>query len=77
MQDFIQTDAAINSGNSGGPLLDSRGRLVGVNTAILSKGGGSNGIGFSVPSMMAFQVANQIIENGEVRRGSVVLKWRG
>ena len=71
LQDFIQTDAAINSGNSGGPLLDSRGRLVGVNTAILSKGGGSNGIGFSVPSMMAFQVANQIIENGEVRRGSV------
>ena len=69
LQDFIQTDAAINSGNSGGPLLDSRGRLVGVNTAILSKGGGSNGIGFSVPSMLAFKVANQIIENGEVRRG--------
>ena len=71
LQDFIQTDAAINSGNSGGPLLDSQGRLVGVNTAILSKGGGSNGIGFSVPSMLAFQVANQIIENGEVRRGSI------
>lgn len=71
LQHFIQTDAAINSGNSGGPLLDSKGRLVGVNTAILSKGGGSNGIGFSVPSMMAFQVANQIIDNGEVRRGSI------
>lgn len=71
LQDFIQTDAAINSGNSGGPLLDSQGRLVGVNTAILSKGGGSNGIGFSVPSILAFQVANQIIEHGEVQRGSV------
>ena len=71
LQDFIQTDAAINSGNSGGPLLDSQGRLVGVNTAILSKGGGSNGIGFSVPSILAFQVANQIIDHGEVQRGSI------
>lgn len=71
LQDFIQTDAAINSGNSGGPLLDSQGRLVGVNTAILSKGGGSNGIGFSVPSVLAFQVANQIITHGEVQRGSI------
>ena len=71
LQDFIQTDAAINSGNSGGPLLDSRGRLVGVNTAILSKGGGSNGIGFSVPSILAFQVADQLIEHGEVQRGSI------
>ncbi len=71
LQDFIQTDAAINSGNSGGPLLDSKGRLVGVNTAILSKAGGSDGIGFSVPSVLAFQVANQLIENGEVKRGSI------
>ena len=71
LQDFIQTDAAINSGNSGGPLLDSQGRLVGVNTAILSKGGGSNGIGFSVPSILAFQVAQQLIEHGEVQRGSI------
>lgn len=71
LQDFIQTDAAINSGNSGGPLLDSQGRLVGVNTAILSKGGGSNGIGFSVPSVLAFQVANQLMTHGEVQRGSI------
>ena len=71
LQDFIQTDAAINSGNSGGPLLDSQGRLVGVNTAILSKTGGSDGIGFSVPSILAFQVADQIIEHGSVRRGSI------
>ena len=71
LQDFIQTDAAINSGNSGGPLLDSNGRLVGVNTAILSKAGGSDGIGFSVPSVLAFQVANQIITHGEVQRGSI------
>ena len=68
---FIQTDAAINSGNSGGPLLDSNGRLIGVNTAILSKAGGSDGIGFSVPSVLAFQVAEQIVANGEVKRGSI------
>ena len=71
LQDFIQTDAAINSGNSGGPLLDSQGRLIGINTAILSKAGGSDGIGFSVPSILAFQVANQLIEHGEVQRGSI------
>jgi len=71
LQDFIQTDAAINSGNSGGPLLDSQGRIVGVNTAILSKAGGSDGIGFSVPSILAFQVADQLIEHGEVQRGSI------
>ena len=71
LQDFIQTDAAINSGNSGGPLLDSQGRLIGINTALLSKTGGSDGIGFSVPSILAFQVANQLIEHGEVQRGSI------
>lgn len=71
LQDFIQTDAAINSGNSGGPLLDSQGRLIGINTAILSKAGGSDGVGFSVPSILAFQVANQLIKHGEVQRGSV------
>ena len=71
LQDFIQTDAAINSGNSGGPLLDSQGRLIGINTAILSKAGGSDGIGFSVPSILAFQVANQLIDHGEVQRGSI------
>ncbi len=71
LQDFIQTDAAINSGNSGGPLLDSQGRLIGINTALLSKTGGNDGIGFSVPSVLAFQVANQLIEHGEVQRGSI------
>jgi len=71
LQDFIQTDAAINSGNSGGPLLDSQGRLVGINTAIVTRSGGSNGIGFSVPVGLATQVTDQLIKYGEVRRGSI------
>lgn len=71
LQDFIQTDAAVNSGNSGGPLLDSRGRLVGINTAIVSRSGGNNGIAFSVPSDLALQVADQLIKYGDVRRGSI------
>ncbi len=71
LQDFIQTDAAINSGNSGGPLLDSQGRLVGVNTAILSKSGGNIGIGFSTPSAIALRVAEQLEAYGEVRRGAI------
>jgi len=71
LQDFIQTDAAINSGNSGGPLLDSQGRLVGINTAILSKSGGSNGIGFSVPASLAVQVTDQLLTHGRVKRGSI------
>lgn len=71
LQDFIQTDAAVNSGNSGGPLLDSRGRLVGINTAIVSRSGGNNGIAFSVPSGLALQVTDQLIKNGEVRHGSI------
>jgi len=71
LQDFIQTDAAINSGNSGGPLLDSQGRLVGINTAIVSRGGGNNGIGFSVPIALASQVTTQLIRYGEVRRGTI------
>ena len=71
LQDFIQTDAAINSGNSGGPLLNSKGQLVGINTAIVTRSGGSNGIGFSVPTSLAIQVADHLISHGEVRRGSV------
>jgi len=71
LQDFIQTDAAINSGNSGGPLLDSQGRLVGINPAIVSRSGGNNGIGFSVPIGLATQVTDQLIRYGEVRRGSI------
>ncbi len=71
LQDFIQTDAAINSGNSGGPLLNSRGSLVGINTAILSRSGENNGIGFSVPANIAMQVTEQLIQYGEVKRGSL------
>ena len=71
LSDFIQTDAAINSGNSGGALLDSQGRLVGINTLILSRSGGNIGIGFSVPSRVAMQVADQLAEFGEVRRGAI------
>lgn len=71
LNDFIQTDAAINSGNSGGALLNSKGELVGINTSIISQSGGSIGIGFSVPSRMAISVATQLEKFGEVRRGAV------
>ncbi len=67
--DFIQTDAAINRGNSGGPLFNYQGEVVGINTAIFSPTGGSVGIGFSVPSKLAESVAKQLIEFGETRRG--------
>ena len=71
IEDYIQTDAAVNSGNSGGPLLDSRGRLIGINTAILSGGGGGNdGIAFAVPSRILMYVVGQLRATGEVRRGS-------
>lgn len=70
-EDFIQTDASINMGNSGGALVDAQGRLIGINTAILSPAGGNVGIGFAVPSNMAVAVMNQLIENGEVRRGRI------
>jgi serine protease Do len=68
-QDFLQTDAAINPGNSGGPLLNLYGEVIGVNTAIASQSGGSEGIGFAIPSNMAVHVANRIIANGKVERG--------
>jgi serine protease Do/serine protease DegQ len=69
-EDFVQTDASINPGNSGGALVNLRGELVGINSAILGAGGGGNiGIGFAVPSNMARTVANQIVRFGEVRRG--------
>jgi len=67
--DFIQTDAAINRGNSGGPLFDMDGDVVGVNSAIISPSGGSIGIGFAIPASTAELIVRQIIENGEVRRG--------
>jgi serine protease DegQ len=70
IEDYIQTDAAVNSGNSGGPLLDSRGRLIGINTSILSGGGGGNdGIAFAVPSRIMMYVVAQLRANGEVKRG--------
>ncbi len=68
-ENFIQTDAAINQGNSGGALLDSRGNLVGINTAILSQNGGSIGIGLAIPASMAKAVMEQIIKSGTVTRG--------
>jgi serine protease DegQ len=69
-EDFIQTDASINVGNSGGALVDLEGRLVGINTAIISgNGGGSNGIGFAVPSDMVARVIEHLQRDGEVRRG--------
>lgn len=70
-EDFIQTDAAINSGNSGGALLNLRGELIGINTAILGPNGGNVGIGFSIPSNMMKNLVDQIIEFGEIRRGSL------
>lgn len=68
-EDFIQTDAAINMGNSGGPLLDARGKVIGINTAILSPSGGSLGIGFAIPSNVAKTIYKQLKENGHVTRG--------
>ncbi len=68
-EDFIQTDAAINPGNSGGPLLDVDGEVIGVNTAIVSGSGGYMGIGFAIPSNMAKQIINQLINDGQVTRG--------
>ena len=72
--DFIQTDAAINKGNSGGPLFNLRGEVMGINTAIFSPTGGSVGIGFSVPSNTAKNVISQLIEFGETRRGWLGVK---
>jgi serine protease DegQ len=68
-EDFIQTDASINPGNSGGALIDLDGDLVGINTAIITPGGGNVGIGFAVPTTMATEVMEQLLEYGEVRRG--------
>jgi serine protease DegQ len=70
-ENFIQTDAAINQGNSGGALIDTSGNLVGINTAILSQSGGSIGIGFAIPVSTAKQVMDQLIANGAVTRGWV------
>lgn len=68
-EDFIQTDAAINQGNSGGALIDAHGSLIGINTAIFSQSGGSQGIGFAIPARLAAEVMQAIITNGRVIRG--------
>lgn len=75
-EDFIQTDAAINQGNSGGALVNLRGELIGINTAILGASGGNVGIGFAIPSNMMKNLVDQIIEHGEVRRGSLGIEGR-
>ncbi|MEC5342507.1 serine endoprotease DegQ [Brenneria populi] len=75
LENFIQTDASINRGNSGGALVNLNGELIGINTAILAPGGGNIGIGFAIPSNMAQNLAQQLVEFGEVRRG--VLGIRG
>lgn len=68
-EDFIQTDAAINPGNSGGALVNLQGELVGINTAIMSRSGGSQGIGFAIPAHLAERIADDLAEEGVVRRG--------
>lgn len=68
-EDFIQTDAAINRGNSGGALIDAQGSLIGINTAIISESGGSQGIGFAIPVKLALEVMKSIIDHGQVIRG--------
>ncbi len=70
-EDFIQTDAAINRGNSGGALINARGELVGINTAIFSETGGYQGVGFAVPSKVAQYVMRELVEHGSVRRGTM------
>ncbi|MEY8251972.1 MAG: Do family serine endopeptidase [Colwellia sp.] len=75
-EDFIQTDAAINSGNSGGALVNLRGELIGINTAILGPNGGNVGIGFAIPSNMMHNLITQIIEFGEVHRGILGVSGR-
>ncbi|WP_449567178.1 serine endoprotease DegQ [Lelliottia nimipressuralis] len=74
LENFIQTDASINRGNSGGALLNLNGELIGINTAILAPGGGSIGIGFAIPSNMAKTLAQQLIESGEIKRGLLGIK---
>ncbi len=71
-QDYLQTDAAINPGNSGGPLLNLRGQVIGVNAVIVSQSGGSEGIGFAIPSNMALYIAKELIDHGKIQRG-----WMG
>ncbi len=76
-EDFIQTDAAINPGNSGGALIDVAGNLIGVNTAIFSRTGGSLGIGFAIPAQICQQVLDSILQEGRVVRGWLGIEVRG
>lgn len=76
-ENFIQTDAAINPGNSGGALVDTNGNLLGINSAIYSRSGGSQGIGFSIPVSLAKYVMDQIIQNGSVTRGWIGVEVDG
>jgi Do/DeqQ family serine protease len=76
-EDFIQTDAPINHGNSGGALVNTEGELIGINSQILSPSGGNIGIGFSIPANMARSVMTQLIEHGEVRRGKLGVTIQG
>ena len=73
-ENYIQTDAAVNRGNSGGPLINLKGELIGINTAIISPSGGNAGIAFAIPSNMANNLVQQILEFGEVRRGILGIK---
>lgn len=72
--DFLQTDAAMNSGNSGGPLLNMKGEVIGVNTAIASTSGSNAGVGFAIPSNLVKNIANKLIENGVIERGVMGIK---
>ncbi|TCV98779.1 serine protease DegQ [Biostraticola tofi] len=74
LENFIQTDASINRGNSGGALINLNGELIGINTAILAPGGGNIGIGFAIPSNMVQGLSQQLIEFGEVKRGQLGIK---
>ncbi|HEF8771611.1 Do family serine endopeptidase [Providencia manganoxydans] len=74
LENFIQTDASINRGNSGGALVNLNGELIGINTAILAPGGGNIGIGFAIPSNMAKNLSEQLIKHGEVKRGILGIK---
>jgi serine protease DegQ len=75
-ENFIQTDAAINPGNSGGALVDAQGRLIGINTAIFSRSGGSLGIGFAIPVSTARQVMQALVQDGQVARGWIGVQTR-
>jgi serine protease Do len=77
LDDFLQVDAPINRGNSGGPLFSTSGEVIGVNTAIFSPNGGNVGIGFAIPSSMASSVVNQLMDNGHVQRGWLGVQIQG